>query len=188
MVSAIALLVALLVAVVGVFLGLAATRPNIFRVQRSARIEAPPEQIFAILNNLRSFLAWSPYEKKDPAMKRSFSGAATGKGAVYAFDGNNQIGAGRLEITDSSRPSKVTMTLDFFRPFKAHNIVMFTLEPQGGATEVTWDMHGPVPFVAKIMHLIINMDRMIGRDFETGLANLKTLAEGHAADTEMSPA
>jgi hypothetical protein len=188
MVSAIAFLVAILVVVVGVLLGLAATKPNTFRVRRATRIEAPPEQIFAFVNDLRSFVAWSPYEKKDPAMKRSFSGAVTGKGAIYAFDGNNQIGAGRLEITDSARPSKVTMNLDFFRPFKAHNIVAFTLEPQGDATEVTWDLHGPVPFMAKIMHVICNMDRMIGRDFETGLANLKALAEGHAADTEMSPA
>jgi hypothetical protein len=188
MVSAIALLVALLVAVVGVLLGLAATKPNTFRVRRATRIKAPPEQIFAVVNDLRSFVAWSPYEKKDPAMKRTFSAVAQGKGSVYAFDGNNQIGAGRLEITDSAQPSKVTMTLDFFRPFKAHNIVEFILEPQGDVTSVTWDMHGPVPFMAKIMHVIFNMDRMIGKDFETGLANLKAITEKPAADTVMSPA
>jgi len=188
MVSAIALLVAILVAVVGVLLGLAATRPNTFRVRRATRIQAPPEKIFAFVDDLRRFVAWSPYEKKDPTMKRSFSGVGQGKGSVYAFEGNNQIGAGRLEITDSSRPTKVTMTLEFFRPFKAHNIVEFILEPQGDVTNGTWDMHGPVPFMAKIMHVIFNMDRMIGKDFETGLANLKALTEKPAADTVMSPA
>jgi hypothetical protein len=188
MVSTVALLVAILVAVVGVLLAHVATRPNNFRVTRATRIKAPPEKIFAVVNDLRSFTAWSPYENKDPAMTRNFSGAAQGKGAVYAFDGNNQIGAGRLEITESSRPSKVAMTLDFFRPFKAHNVVEFTLEPQGDMTNVTWDMHGPVPIMAKIMHVIFNMDRMIGKDFETGLANLKALAEKPMADTAMSPA
>jgi carbon monoxide dehydrogenase subunit G len=158
-------------------LTLAATRPDSFRVQRAASIKAPPEKIFALINDFRSWGAWSPYEKKDPAMNRIHSGATSGKGAAYAWDGNKDIGQGRMEITDASPPSRVTIRLDFVRPFEAHNVVEFTLEPGGGATNVTWAMHGPSPYVAKLMGLFLNMDRMIGRDFEAGLANLKTIAE-----------
>jgi hypothetical protein len=166
----------LVIGVVGV-LGFAATKPDAFRVQRAANINAPPEKIFALIDDFQRWNAWSPYEKKDPAMKRTFSGAAKGKGAVYAFAGNSQVGAGRLEIIDTTAPSKVALTLDMIKPFAGHNIIEFTLQPKGGATDVTWAMHGAMPYISKVMSVFFNMDRMIGNDFEIGLANLKTLTE-----------
>lgn len=162
---------------IAVVLGLAATKADTFRVQRTASIKAPAEKIFPLINDFDHWGAWSPYEKKDPAMKRTRSGAASGKGAVYEWDGDRNVGKGRLAIADTSAPSIVKLTLDFSRPFEAHNLVEFTLAPRGDATEVTWAMHGPVPYMAKIVHVIFNMDRMVGQDFEAGLANLKVLAE-----------
>ena len=155
----------------------AATRPDTFRVQRAISIKAPPEKIFPFINDFHSFGAWSPYEKKDPAMKRTFSGAANGKGAVYEWEGDHNVGKGRMEITDTAPPSKVMINLDFVKPFETHNIVEFTLEPTSDFTNVMWDMHGPSPYIAKVMHIFFNMDSMVGKDFETGLANLKTVAE-----------
>jgi carbon monoxide dehydrogenase subunit G len=174
MIKAIGIIVVLLIAAV---LAFAATKPDSFRVQRAASIKAPPEKIFPFINDLRNFGAWSPYEKKDPAMKRSFSGPASGKGAVYEWDGDKNVGQGRMEIADTAPPSKVTIKLDFVRPFEAHNLVEFTLAPKGDATDVTWAMQGPTPYVAKLMHVFFDMDSMVGKDFEAGLANLKSLAE-----------
>jgi hypothetical protein len=158
-------------------LAYAASKPDIFRVQRATSIKAPPEEIFPHINDLHSFGTWNPYDKKDPAMKKSYSGPPSGKGAVYAWNGNKDIGEGRMEIADTSPPSNVTINLDFVRPFQCHNIVEFTLEPQGEATKVTWAMHGPQPFFSKLMSVFINMDKMVGTDFEAGLANLKVIAE-----------
>jgi carbon monoxide dehydrogenase subunit G len=158
-------------------LAYAATKPDTFRVQRAASIKAPPEKIFPLLNNLRAFALWSPYEKKDPRMQRTYSGASIGKGAVYEWDGDKNVGSGRLAIADSSPPSKVTLHLDMMRPLEAHNVVEFTLEPKGESTHVTWAMNGQVPYVAKIVHVFLNVDSMVGRDFEAGLADLKALAE-----------
>ena len=155
----------------------AATRPDTFRVQRATSIKAPPEKIFALIDDFHNWGSWSPYEKLDPAMKRTQSGAASGKGAVYEWQGDSKVGQGRMEITDASAPSKVVIQLDFIKPFEAHNIAEFTLEPKGDSTNVTWAMHGPAPFVTKVIGLFCNMDKMIGKDFETGLANLKALAE-----------
>jgi len=166
--------VVLLVAAV---LAFAATRPDSFSVRRAASIQAPPEKIFPLINDFGRWSAWSPYEKKDPAMKRSFSGPAAGKGAVYAWEGNGEVGQGRMEIADAVAPSRVTLKLDFVKPFEAHNKVDFTLEPKGGATEVTWAMDGPMPFISKVVTLFVDMDRMVGGDFEAGLANLKAIAE-----------
>jgi uncharacterized protein YndB with AHSA1/START domain len=174
MLKTIAVVVVVLLAAVLVF---AATKPDTFRVQRVASIKAPPEKIFPYINDLRSFGTWSPYEKKDPAMQRTFSGPASGKGAVYEWDGDKNVGKGRMEIADTAPPSKVAIKLDFVRPFEAHNIVEFTLSPKGDSTDVTWAMQGPVPYVAKIMHVFVDMDSMVGKDFEAGLANLKTVAE-----------
>jgi len=158
-------------------LAYAATKPDTFRIQRSASIKAPPEKIFATLNDFHSWGAWSPYETKDPAMKRTFSGSTKGKGAVYEWEGDKNVGKGRMEITESSPSSKVAFNLDMIKPFEAHNVVEFTLEPQGDATRVTWAMNGRTPYIAKIMHVFVDVDRMVGKDFEAGLANLKTLAE-----------
>ena len=110
-------------------------------------------------------------------MKRTYSGAASGRGAVYAWDGNKNVGSGRMEILEASAPSKVVIKLDFIKPFEGHNTAEFTMLPQGDATNLTWVMHGPTPFMMKVMHVFINMDRMIGKDFEAGLANLKRLTE-----------
>jgi uncharacterized protein YndB with AHSA1/START domain len=166
----------LLVAVAAVLV-LAATKPDTFVVQRTASINAPPEKIFPLINDFDNWASWSPYEKKDPAMKRTRSGAASGRGSVYAWEGDKNVGKGRMEIAEASPPSRITLKLDFEKPFAAHNIVDFTLEPKGQTTSVTWAMHGPVPYLAKIVHVIFNMDRMVGQDFEAGLANLKALAE-----------
>ena len=155
----------------------AATRPDTFRVQRASSVNAPPEKIFALINDLRSWRAWSPYEQKDPSMKRTLSGAAHGKGAVYEWDGNKDIGKGRMEIIESDPASRVLIKLDFVRPFEAHNIVEFTLKPNGHTTNVTWAMHGRSPYLAKLMGVFFSMDSMIGKDFEAGLSNLKTVAE-----------
>lgn len=155
----------------------AATKPDTFRVQRTTSIKAPPEKIFATLNDFQSWGAWSPYETKDPAMRRTYSATTKGKGAVYEWDGDKNVGKGRMEITESSPPSKVALNLNMIKPFEAHNVVEFTLEPQGDATRVTWAMNGRTPYIAKIVHVFMNVDRMVGDDFETGLANLKTLAE-----------
>ena len=165
------------VAVIAAVLIFAATKPDIFRVQRAADIKAPPEKIFAIINDFKRWDAWSPWEKKDPAMKRTFGATTDGKGAVYAWEGNKDVGQGRMEIAESVPPSKVTLKLDFLKPFEAHNIVEFTLVPQGDSTNVTWAMQGPTPYFAKIIHVFMDMDSMVGKDFETGLANLKAIAE-----------
>lgn len=167
----------ILVLLVAGVLAFAATRPDSFSVRRAASIQAPPEKIFPLINDFSRWSAWSPYEKKDPAMKRSFSGPAAGKGAVYAWEGNGEVGQGRMEIDEAVAPSRVTLKLDFVKPFEAHNKVDFTLEPKGGATEVTWAMDGPMPFISKVVTLFVDMDRMVGGDFEAGLANLKAIAE-----------
>jgi len=156
----------------------AASRPDSFRVQRTVSIKAPPERIFPLLNDFQRWGAWSPYEKKDPAMRRTFSGPAMGNGSVYSFEGNGQVGAGRLEITEASPPAKVALTLDMIKPMTGHNEIEFTLEPTGDSTLVTWAMRGSCPFIVKIMGLFFNMDRMIGKDFEVGLASLKANVEG----------
>lgn len=162
-------------------LGYAATKPDMFHVQRSASVNAPPEKIFVYLNDFRNFSFWSPYEKLDPAMKRSYSGASNGKGAVYEWEGNKKAGKGRMEITGAAPASKVTINLDFVKPFKAHNIVDFTLQPTGDSTNITWAMHGPNSYLAKVMHVFFDMDNMVGKDFEAGLANLKVITEKTAA-------
>ena len=170
-------ILSVVVIVLAAVLIFAATRPDTFRVQRATSIKAPPEKIFALIDDFHNWGSWSPYEKLDPAMKRTQSGAASGKGAVYEWQGDSKVGQGRMEITDASAPSKVVIQLDFIKPFEAHNIAEFTLEPKGDSTNVTWAMHGPAPFVTKVIGLFCNMDKMIGKDFETGLANLKALAE-----------
>jgi hypothetical protein len=170
--------IAIVVAVVliAAVLILAATKPDTFKVERSAMIGASPERIFPLIEDFSQWRSWLPYEKRDPDMKRSFNGTS-GKGAIYEWDGNRQVGKGRIEITDMSKPSRVTIMLDMIKPFEGHNIVDFTIEPRGAATQVTWAMRGSCAYMAKLMGLFCNMDNMIGRDFETGLANLKAMAE-----------
>ncbi len=155
----------------------AATQPDTFRIQRATSIKAPPEKIFAVLNDFLRWEAWSPWEKKDPAMKRTFSAVTSGKGAVYAWEGNRDVGQGRMEIAESVAPSKVAIKLDFVKPFETHNIVEFTLEPKADSTNVTWTMQGPMPYISKLITVFVNMDSMVGKDFEAGLANLKAITE-----------
>jgi uncharacterized protein YndB with AHSA1/START domain len=163
--------------IIAVILILAATKPDTFRVERTAVVNAPADKVFTLIADFHQWLNWSPWEGRDPALKRSYSGAERGKGAVYAWDGNKNVGSGRMEILEATSPSTVVIQLDFLKPFEAHNTAEFTMLPQGGATSVIWVMQGPAPFLSKVMQVFMNMDRMIGRDFEAGLANLKTMTE-----------
>lgn len=164
------------VGIIGI-LAFAATKPDVFTVQRTATIKAPPEKIFPFINDFHQWTIWSPFEKIDPDMKRSYGPITAGKGATYGWDGNKNIGSGSMEILDAPAPRKVTIKLDFTRPFEAHNIAEFTLVPAGDSTTVTWSMRGPVPFFAKIIHVFMDMDKMVGGQFAEGLGKLKAAAE-----------
>lgn len=166
-----------IVALIAAIFIYAATKPDTFRVQRTVNIKAPAEKIFPLIDDLHSWSAWSPFEKLDPAMKKTFSGSASGKGAGYEWEGNSRAGKGSMEITESTPPSKITIKLDFAKPMEGHNTAEFTLEGRGDTTDVTWAMYGPTPFISKLMQVFLNMDTLIGKEFENGLANLKTLAE-----------
>jgi uncharacterized protein YndB with AHSA1/START domain len=155
----------------------AAFQPDRFQVKRSSIIDAPPERIYALISDFHRWRSWSPYEQLDPGMRRTYSGAERGAGSVYEWAGNSKAGQGRMEITRAPQPSEVAIKLDFIEPIEAHNVATFTLEPRGGATTVTWVMDGATPYVGKIIHLFLDMDRLVGKDFETGLANLKAVAE-----------
>jgi Polyketide cyclase / dehydrase and lipid transport len=170
----IAVVLAIIIAIV---LVLAASKPDSFRIERAASLNAPAEKIFSLIADFHQWLNWSPWEGRDPALKRTYSGAERGKGAVYAWDGNKNVGSGRMEILEATTPSRVLIKLDFFKPFEGHNTAEFTMSPQGNATNVDWVMRGPAPFMFKVMEVFISCDKMIGKDFETGLANLKALVE-----------
>ncbi len=155
----------------------AATRPDSFRVERKATIQAPPEKVYGLLNDFHQWPLWSPWEKIDPAMKRTLGGPSSGVGATYAWEGNKDVGAGRMEIKESTPASKIHIQLDFMQPFESHNQTDFILTPQGNSTEVTWAMYGPANFMTKLMSVFSSMDGMVGPDFEKGLANMKAMAE-----------
>jgi uncharacterized protein YndB with AHSA1/START domain len=174
MLKIILILIVLLIAVV---LILAALKPDTFRVARTTRIRAPAEKVFALINDFNRWVAWSPWEKMDPALQRIYSGPVSGKGSVYEWKGNKKVGEGRMEILESSPASRIAIKLDFIKPFEAHNTAEFTFMPQGDETGVTWTMQGSTPFIGKIMHVFVDMDRLIGKDFEAGLANMKAAAE-----------
>jgi uncharacterized protein YndB with AHSA1/START domain len=169
--------VVLMVGVPAALLAYAATRSNTFRVQRDLSINAPPEKIFPLINDFHSWPSWSPYEKRDPGMKRTYSGAEIGKGAVYEWDGNDNVGKGRMEILDTAPPNKVLIKLDFIKPFEGHNTAEFTIVAEGASSKVTWAMYGPKNFLAKVMHCFIDIDKMCGKDFAEGLSNMKTVVE-----------
>jgi hypothetical protein len=166
-----------IVALSGGLLAFVATRPDTFRVQRTIAIDAAPERIFPFLEDFRKYGLWSPYEQVDPSMSRTYSGSKSGKGAVYEWDGKGKAGKGRMEIAHTSPPLMAVIRLDFTRPFQTQNIVEFTLRPEGPSTSVSWAMRGANPYIAKLIQLVINTDRLLGKDFETGLANLKALTE-----------
>jgi uncharacterized protein YndB with AHSA1/START domain len=170
----IAIAAAILVAGV---LGYAAFQPDTFLISRSVSINAGPEKIYPYMSDFQKGDLWSPYEKKDPAMKRTFSGPESGKGAVYDFEGNKNVGKGRLEIVEAEPPVKVVLTLDMISPVKGHNVIEYSLKPQGEGTKVTWSMRGNNTYLSKLICTFISMDKMVGGDFETGLGNLKALVE-----------
>lgn len=170
------ILLGLLVAIALVLL-FALTRPDAFRVERSIAIKADPAKVYALLNDFHFFGKWSPWEALDPAMKVTYSGPASGPGAVYEWSGNEAVGAGRMEILKAVPNAQVTVKLDFLQPFEGHNTSEYTLSTSGDATTVTWAMFGPSPYISKVMGLFVSMDRMIGKDFERGLTQLKAVAE-----------
>ena len=167
--------VVVVVAIAGILL-YAATKPDSFRVQRVVLINAPSEKVFPLINDIKAWTVWSPYEKKDPAMKRTYGAVTAGKGATYAWDGDKNVGQGSIEIVESG-PRKILLKLDFVKPFEAHNMGEFLLEPKGDSTSVTWATYGPSPYMSKVIGTFMNIDDLIGRDFEKGLADLKAAAE-----------
>jgi uncharacterized protein YndB with AHSA1/START domain len=168
--------IAVVVVVAGV-LGYAATRPDTFRVERSATVKAPPEKIYPLISDFHAWTGWSPWERMDPAMKRTYGGAPSGVGAEYAWEGDKNVGKGRMRIVEAAPPSRVVVQLDFEKPFAGHSVAQFTLSAAEDGTAVTWAMRGENRFVGKLISVFMSMDRMIGDQFETGLANLKALVE-----------
>jgi carbon monoxide dehydrogenase subunit G len=177
-----ALLVALLLVV-------AARGPDTFRVERSTTIAAPPEAIFPLINDLRRWVEWSPYEGRDPALRRTYTGPESGPGAVYEWEGNRDVGRGRMRVADAAEPTRVRIDVHFLAPFEGRGTADFTLASRGDGTQVTWAMHGPNTFLGKVMGLFFSMDSMLGADFEQGLAQLRAAAEGGAeqAGTTLAP-
>ena len=169
----IAIVVVVLIAGVLLF---AATKPDTFRVERSASINAPPEKVQEQITDFRKWTAWSPWEKLDPAMKRTYSGAASGTGAVYEWTGDSNVGAGRMEILSAS-PAETKVKLDFLSPMASSNTTIFATRADGAATNLVWSMEGGMPYMQKLMSVFVSMDSLIGKDFEAGLANLKATAE-----------
>jgi uncharacterized protein YndB with AHSA1/START domain len=163
------LLVVLLVSVV--------LQPADFRIARSTTIAAPSATVFAHVNDFHRWEAWSPWAKLDPAMKTTYKGAPAGTGAIYAWAGNGKVGEGRMTLTESRPPELIRIKLEFFKPFAGTNTAEFTFKAGGGGTGIEWTMRGRRNFIMKAMGLVMNMDKMIGGDFEKGLANLKALAE-----------
>jgi hypothetical protein len=172
--------IVIVLAVVGLLV-YAAMQPEEFRIERSATVKAPPERIYPLIASLRAWGPWSPWEKKDPAMKRTFSGPDSGVGAAYAWEGNKDVGSGRMQITEAVAPGKVVIRLEFLTPFAATHTAEFSLQPNGGATAITWAMYGKNNFLSKLIGVFMDMDKMVGADFEAGLAGLKTLAEKPAS-------
>ena len=166
-----------LVVLVVALVAYAATKPDAFRVQRSTGINAPAERIFPLIANLKSMNTWNPFVEPDPAIKIAYSGPDSGKGAAHTWSGNSKVGEGRIEITDAAPSSRVTMRLDMLKPMKASNLVEFTLRPTGDSTAVSWAMSGRQPFIAKLMTVFIDCDKMVGSQFEKGLGKLKAIAE-----------
>ena len=167
---AIALIIIALVIVV-------AMQPSEFRVVRTATMSAPAPAVFAQVNDFHNWEAWSPWAKLDPAMKKTYEGAPAGTGAIYTWAGNNQVGEGRTTITESRPSDLIKMKLEFVKPFAATNTVEFTFKPEGDQTAVTWSMAGKNNFMGKAVGLFMNMDKMVGGDFEKGLASLKAVTE-----------
>ena len=166
----------IIVAALAALLLYAATRPDSFRLERSTSISAPPEKVFALISDLRLFNTWNPFAAMDPAQVISYEATTVGVGAAYSWKGDKS-GAGRMEVVELMPAQRVTMKLDFSKPFEAHNRVDFSIQPQANGCNVTWAMSGPNAYVNKLMQVLFSMDKMVGSEFEKGLANLKALAE-----------
>lgn len=171
------ILIALAVIVV-VLIVIVALQPSDFRVTRSATMSAPAPAVFAQVNDFHKWEAWNPWGKIDPAMKQTYEGAPAGTGAIYSWIGNNEVGEGRMTIIESHPSDLIRIKLEFFKPFAANNTAEFTFKPEGNQTVVTWSMSGDKNFMAKAIHLFMNMDKMIGRQFDKGLAEMKSIVEG----------
>jgi Polyketide cyclase / dehydrase and lipid transport len=170
------ILIALVVIVV-VLVVMIALQPSDFRVARSTPISAAPPAVFAQVNDFHKWEAWNPWGKIDPAMKHAYEGAPAGTGAVYTWAGNKEVGEGRMTIIESRPSELIRIKLEFFKPFAATNTAEFTFKPEGNQTAVTWSMFGDKNFMAKAVHLFMNMDKMIGGQFEKGLVSMKAAAE-----------
>jgi hypothetical protein len=171
---------AILLGVVVLFAGFliyVASRPNELRVERKARMRASPSEVFEELNDFRRWVGWSPWERLDPEMVKTHSGAERGTGAVYSWKGNSKVGEGRMEIVESSPHSVVRIRLDFVKPFPSSNTTTFNLNAAGDHTEITWAMRGPAGFMTKLMSVFMDLNQSIGRDFERGLENLREVVE-----------
>ncbi len=168
----------LAVVAIAAILILAAMKPSTFIVERSVTINAPPEKIAPLIDDFHNWDRWSPWARLDPAMKTTYSGAPSGAGSIYEWEGNSKVGKGRMEMR-VVKPLKTSIKLDFLKPFAGHNTADFVLVPEGAtATRVTWVMYGPLDFVpGKLMSVFTSMDNLIGDDFQRGLAGLKTAAE-----------
>jgi hypothetical protein len=166
--------VVVLVVALAVLAGVIALRPAAFRLSRSRVLAAPPEVVHAFVNDFHKWPEWSPWETLDPNMKRTISGPAAGSGSTYHWAGNNKAGEGRMTITDSHPPVAITIRLEFIRPWRAVNTTQFDFAPSGGGTSATWTMTGHNNFMAKAFHMFMDMEKMVGPDFEKGLANLDT--------------
>jgi hypothetical protein len=171
------ILIGLAVIVIGV-VAIVATRPSEFRVARTATIAAPAPAVFAQVNDFHNWEAWNPWAKIDPAMKQAYEGASAGTGAVYTWAGNNEVGEGRMTLTESRPSDLIRIRLEFLKPFRGTSLAEFTFKPEGDHTIVTWSMAGQNNFMAKAVHLFMAMDKMIGGNFEKGLAQMKAVVEG----------
>jgi uncharacterized protein YndB with AHSA1/START domain len=166
-----------IVAVIVMALVFAAMKPDTLRIERSTVINAPPDKVYALIDDFHEWPRWAPQDREDASMKRTYSGAPTGVGAVSDWSGSGNTGKGRMEITGAAASRQVVVTVDFAKPFVAHNVNTFTLAPEGNGTRVSWAMQGTNAYMMKVMSLLMNMDKMMGQHFESGLANLRAAAE-----------
>lgn len=166
-----------IVALIAAILVLAAAKPAIFRIQRSINVETSPGKVFALINDFHNWTSWAPQDQEDPTMHRSYAGSPSGNGAISDWDSTGTAGKGRMSIVDSIPDKRIAIKVDFVKPFEVHNINEFTLEPAGAFTSVTWTMQGTNLYVMKLMSIFTNMDRLVGKHFDRGLANLKKAAE-----------
>ena len=176
------------VVLVGALFAFAWTRPDAFSVQRSTTVGVPPEAVFELVDDLHKWVEWTPLDKPDSKIQRTYSGPGSGRGAVAEWHGEGSSGRGLMEITESSRPTKVTVKVDFVKPFEAHNVNAFMLKGTGDGTHVTWSLSGTNSFFVKVVGLFMNMDRMFEKHCDAGLANLKALAEARPPQVQVSKA